>query len=161
MEPALYAVYPPDTAPPAIATMLNEVVPLFREGDLERGMNAFVKLLELRSETIQALSKLPFVGNSGKNIAAFANEQQVVVQWRPTDEELSTLHAPTLLLEGELTTRLLRDIVSLLHPKLPNATVRTLSGCDHMAPQIRPDVVVSAIRAFAKEHAPSSIESGS
>ena len=156
MEPALYAMYPPDATPPAIATMLNEIIPTCRGGDLERGMGQFVQLLGIGSDTIQELSQLPFFAQSGTNAAAFANDQQVVIHGRPTDTELSGLRVPTLLLEGDRTGRLLRDVVALLRPRIPNATVTTLKDCDHMAPQIRPGVVAEAVRAFMAKHEPAA-----
>jgi pimeloyl-ACP methyl ester carboxylesterase len=149
MEPALYAAYPVAAIPKAVIKMRDEVMPIFRAGEVERGLAEFVEVLESGNpETFAELADLGLDVRLSENAQSFAHDQPIVIEWCPSDRDLAAFEIPLLLIEGDQTTSLLRDIVALLRAKVPNATVATLKGCDHMAPQVRPGKVADAILDF-------------
>jgi pimeloyl-ACP methyl ester carboxylesterase len=152
MEPALYAAYPATAIPQAVTRMRDEVLPVFREGDIERGLAEFVEVLEAGNpDTFSALADLGLDTRLSENAQSFAHDQPIVIEWCPSDDELAAFEIPILLIEGDQTTRLLRDIVDLLRAKVPNATVATLKDCDHMAPQVQAGKVADAIADFTRQ----------
>ncbi len=153
MEPALYALYPADAKPWGVQHMLDVVLPLCRAGDVARGVAEFVRAIPMSAETGAEISALPFWHQIEANKAAFTHDHPVVIEWRPTDAELSRLPCPLLLLAGDRTNAILRDIVNLLWSKLPRGAVTTLAGCDHMAPQIRPRETARAVLDFVESNA--------
>jgi pimeloyl-ACP methyl ester carboxylesterase len=54
-----------------------------------------------------------------------------------------------LLIEGDLTGPLLRDIAAALVRRLPGAQLATLRNCAHLAPVLRPVAIADEIRNFA------------
>ena len=45
VEPALYAIYPPENKPAEIERMQNEAMPLFQQGRVEKGRDEFVEAI--------------------------------------------------------------------------------------------------------------------
>ena len=86
-----------------------------------------------------------------ENFRPFGFDQPAVLGWRPSDSELEGLEEPVLLVEGDQTPPLLRDICQLLLPHLRNGELRTLGGCDHFAPQLKPALVAEEIARFAED----------
>ena len=148
MEPALYAMYPEGSRPAAVGAMEQRVVPLCESGQLEDGLILFAELLEapLPEDRIAALRDQ----GVPENFRPFGFDQPAVLGWRPSDAKFRGLEQPVLLLEGDQTTSLLRDICRLLLPHLPNGELRTLEGCNHFAPQMNPALVAEEILGFAK-----------
>jgi pimeloyl-ACP methyl ester carboxylesterase len=149
MEPALYAMYPATSRPPAVAAMEQRVVPLCENGQLEDGLILFTELLgtPLSEEQVSALRDQ----GVPENFRPFLFDQPAVLGWRPSDLELERLAQPVLLVEGDQTTSLLRDICQLLLPHLRNGELRTLGGCDHLAPQLKPALVAGEIVKFVED----------
>jgi pimeloyl-ACP methyl ester carboxylesterase len=147
MEPALYAMYPATSLPPAVAAIEQRVVPLCENGQLEDGLILFSELLEapLSEEQVSVLRDQ----GVPENFRPFGFDQPAVLGWRPSDSELEGLEQPVLLVEGDQTPSLLRDICQLLLPHLRNGELRTLGGCDHFAPQLKPALVAEEIARFA------------
>lgn len=152
MEPALYALYPPETAPPAIDRMRKEIIPMFQRGDIGAGVRTFGQLLDVSAESIEELARLPRATNPLENWVPFGHDQPFVLDWYPSATELEHVAQPMLILEGDRTTPLLRDICRLLTDKLPNAILTTLGGCDHLAPSLRPALVAEKISEFIARH---------
>ncbi len=148
MEPALYALYPPDAFRPAINRMRNELIPMFQRGDIGDGINGFVELLELSRETLVELGRLPSTTHPAENWLPFAHDQPFVIDWCPSESDIQRLTHRILVLEGDRTTPLLRNICRLLNEKLPKAQLTTLVGCDHVAPLLRPRLVAEKISEF-------------
>jgi pimeloyl-ACP methyl ester carboxylesterase len=148
MEPALYALYPPDAFRPAIDRMRNELIPMFQRGDIGDGINGFVELLELSRETLVELGRLPSTTHPAENWLPFAHDQPFVIDWCPSVSDIQRLTHRILVLEGDRTTPLLRNICRLLTEKLPKAQLTTLVGCDHVAPLLRPRLVAEKISEF-------------
>jgi pimeloyl-ACP methyl ester carboxylesterase len=147
MEPALYALYPPEAAPPSIGRMKSEINPMFRRGDIGEGIESFFELLEL-AETLKELGWSPSSTDALENWLPFAHDQPFALEWCPSEFDVQRLTHPTLVLEGDRTTPLLRDICRLLTEKLPNSRLTTMTGCDHLAPVLRPMLVAEKISEF-------------
>lgn len=150
MEPALYGLYPQGAQPWGVRHMREVALPLFRAGDIERGFAEFGRVIELNPDSVNELLALPFGHQLEENKASFARDQAIVIEWCPGKDALAALRCPVLLLEADQTTRLLRDIVQLLQPLIPRATVTTLASCDHLAPQLRPKETARAVLDFVE-----------
>jgi pimeloyl-ACP methyl ester carboxylesterase len=150
MEPALYAMYPPNGRPPAVVTMKEEVVALCQQGDVEEGLALFRDLLYGPLQEGSGMTRLEEIREHGvhSNFLPFAFDQSAVIDWRPSDGELEQVDQPVLVLLGDQTTALLRDVCHLLVPLLPNGELTTLSGCNHLAPQLQPALVAKEVVRF-------------
>lgn len=150
MEPALYGIYPADQKPPAVTGIEQEVVPLFQKGQLVEG---FTRLQELLGVSISE-KQISVLQDQGmlENFRPFGFDQPVVLNWRPSNEALDGIGQPVLILEGDQTTSLLRDICQLLLPHLPKGELRTLKGCDHFAPVTNPVAVAEEVVRFTENH---------
>ena len=148
MEPALYALYPLDASPPALERMKRDIVPMFQRGEIGEGIKGFVELLEISQETLVELRRLPSATDPVTNWLPFGHDQPFVLDWCPSESDVRRLTHPTLVLEGDRTTALLRNICGLLAERLPNAQVTTMAGCDHLAPRLRPELVAEKISEF-------------
>lgn len=149
MEPALYAIYPSDDLPIAVVRYHDEVLTAARRGDLETAFGIFLEILEFDDpEMMAGLENLGLLARSAENLEHFGKELDAVLSWCPSVEALRRIDCPTLLIEGDQTTPVLRDIVAMLARHLPAATVSTVTGGNHMAPQLRPEVVASFVRNF-------------
>jgi len=147
MEPALYALYPSEAAPPSIGRMKSEINPMFRRGNIAEGIESFFELLEL-AETIKELGWSPSSTDALESWLPFAHDQPFALEWCPSESDVRRLTHPTLVLEGDRTTPLLRDICRLVTEKLPNSRLTTMTGCDHLAPVLRPMLVAEKISEF-------------
>jgi pimeloyl-ACP methyl ester carboxylesterase len=153
MEPALYALYPSDASPPGIERMKRDVIPMFKKGDIGEGIQSFMKLFEVSQDTLVELGSLPSTAGPVENWLPFGHDQPFVVDWRPSEAEIQNLtQHPTLVIVGDRTAPLLRDISRLLTEKLPTARLATLVGCDHLAPLLRPRLVAEKISNFVAGH---------
>ena len=135
MEPAFYALHPSDVSSPVIERMKSEVIPAFYEsGDVADGIRRFFGALCNPSghSRLPELARLPSSTDPEENWRPFGHNQPFVVDWRPsaTDIEHLTRH-PTLVLEGDRSDQLLRDICRFVIKELPTARLVTLAGCDH------------------------------
>jgi hypothetical protein len=97
--------------------MKNEIFPMFRRGDIGDGIKRFLELLEL-AETLKELGWSPTATDPVENWLPFAHDQPFVLEWCPSESDVQRLTHPTLLLEGDQTTPLIRDICRLLTEKL-------------------------------------------
>jgi pimeloyl-ACP methyl ester carboxylesterase len=152
MEPALYALYPSEASPPPIDRMKREIIPMFQRGDIGEGIKSFVELLEISPETLVELGRLPSATDPVENWLPFAHDQPFVMDWCPSESDVQHLTHPMLVLEGDRTTPLLRNICRLLTEKLPRAHLATLADCDHLAPLLRPALVAEKMSEFIGRH---------
>jgi lipase len=152
MEPALWALYPPHACPPAADCIRGEIIPMFQRGDIGEGIKNFIELLEVAPETLAELGRLPSTTDPMENWLPFAHDMPFVMDWCPSDSDLQHLTHPTLVLEGDRTTPLVRNICRLLTEKLPRAHLTTLADCDHLAPALRPKAVAQKIAEFIEGH---------
>ena len=148
MEPALYGIYPAEQKPPEVDRIDSVVVPLFQQGQIEKGRAEFF-----------ALFGWPATGPVSDNWRFFGYDQPVVKSWRPSDEALHLMTLPVLLMDGGRSPALLRNICDLLAAHLGNSTSVTLENQDHLAPWAAPQVVAAEIMAFIAE-CESSIRRG-
>ena len=148
MEPALYALYAPDASPPSLERMRRDIVPMFQRGEISEGIKSFVELLEIPQESLVELRRLRSTTDPLKNWLPFGHDQPFVLDWCPSESDVQRLTHPILVLEGDRTTPLLRNICRLLAEKLPNVNVTTMAGCDHLAPMLRSTLVAEKISEF-------------
>jgi len=149
MEPAFYALYPSDVPSPVIERMKSEVIPAFKSGDVADGIRRFFGLFAIPQDTLAELARLPSSTDAEENWRPFGHDQPFVVDWRPSVTDIEQLmRHPTLVLEGDRSDQLLRDICRLVIKELPTARLVTLAGCDHVAPLIRPKLVAEQISQF-------------
>ena len=111
------------------------------------GIKSFLALLEIELPP-ETLKELPSATIPVENWLPFHHDQPFVLEWCPSESDVQRLTHPTLVLEGDRTTPLLRDICRLLTEKLPNSRLTTMTGCDHLAPVLRPMLVAEKITEF-------------
>jgi len=143
------------TPPPSIGRMKSEINPMFRRGNIAEGIESFFELIEL-AETIKELGWSPSSTDALESWLPFAHDQPFALEWCPSESDVRRLTHPTLVLEGDRTTPLLRDICRLVTEKLPNSRLTTMTGCDHLAPVLRPMLVAEKISEFIARATPSN-----
>ena len=146
VEPALYALFPSGTRS-EVTQMTVNALPLIHEGRLSDGFDVFVEALfgPQDAEWHKSADELEI-------IRAFGFDQPVVIDWCPLESELRHVTQPVLILEGTESPAILREICPLLDDQLPNSTVVTLAGQDHMMPSGASKLVAGSIRDFIARH---------
>ena len=144
VEPALYAIYPPDGRPTEIDRMEAAVL-LIQQGEVERGWDEFFEAIFKQRRSAHAP---PRTHEALANIRCFGFDQPVVISWCPSEDELREVKQPVLVIEGDRSPPVLRDITHLLHRRLSASTLVTLEGQDHGMPIDAPEVVAEQIEAF-------------
>ena len=145
VEPALYAIYPPEQTPSAVERMQNVAMHLFQQGQVEQGWQAFI------AAVFPSLSWPPLSEEDLDMVRSFGYDQPVVITWCPSPAELQQLTLPVLILEGDQSPFLLRDICQRLQRQLHNAQLVTLAGQDHGLPFAAPKLVAEQLVAFMSE----------
>ena len=149
IEPALYAIYAPDEKPSEIDRMA-EAVDLIHHGEIEQGWDGFIEVIFGYRRNPK--EEPPRTDEELDQMRSFGYDQPVVISWCPSVEELRGLTTPVLVIEGDQSPALLRDISHRLHARLPNSTVVTLEGENHMMPIRSPSVVAEQISAFVCQY---------
>jgi len=148
MEPALYSLYPPHQQPPEIERMEKDIVPLFQQGQIEQGLEEFMALIGISQ---QSVDQLPPTRNAFDNFRSFGYDQPVVISWCPSEAELHQVTQPVLIMEGDQSSSLLRNICHLLGRQLSNSKLITLKDQGHLAPQLAPKLVAEELTAFISQ----------
>jgi pimeloyl-ACP methyl ester carboxylesterase len=151
VEPALYAIYPPEQTPPAVERMQNVAMPLFQQGQLEQGWQAF------GAAVFPSWSWPPLSEEGLDMVRSFGYDQPVVITWCPSPAELQRLTLPVLILGGDQSPSLLRDICQRLQRQLNNVRLVTLPGQDHGMPFAAPKLVAEQSVAFISEGEGNSV----
>jgi pimeloyl-ACP methyl ester carboxylesterase len=147
VEPALYAIYPPDKLPPEVERLHSVVMPLFQQGQVEQGWHAFI------ATVFPGLTWSPLSADVLDDIRSFSYDLQKAITWFPSLAELRRLTRPALLLEGDRSPPLLRDICQRLNRHLSHSRLVTLAGQDHGMPFAAPIVVAEQMMEFMSEWA--------
>ena len=139
MEPALYGLYPLEQRPPEIDRLEQDILPMFKNGQIEQGLSGFFALI---------FGWHSFEGPISENWRFFAYDQPVVISWRPTEQELQKIIQPVLILEGDNSPPLLVNMCRLLDRKLPNSMLIILEDQDHLAPWTTPQLIAAELTTF-------------
>jgi pimeloyl-ACP methyl ester carboxylesterase len=146
MEPALYAIYPPEDTPPEVERMQNEAMPLFQQGQVEKGWDEFIEAIFGPRPT--SSPRPPRTEADLDHFRSFGYDQPVVITWCPSEAELHQVTLPVLIISGDQSPAVLRNTSHLLHSQLGNSQLTTLKGLDHGAPSTAPDVLARATIDF-------------
>jgi pimeloyl-ACP methyl ester carboxylesterase len=149
VEPALYAIYPPEQKPPEVERMQNVAMPLFQHGQAEKGWYEFIDAIF--GPQHWASDRPPLTEKQLAQVRSFGYDQPVVISWCPSATELHQLTQPVLILEGDQSPLVLRNICHLLGNQLMNATVVTLEGQEHDMPYAVPKLVAEQVTTFISE----------
>jgi pimeloyl-ACP methyl ester carboxylesterase len=144
MEPALYAIYPPEQKPPEVERMQNVAMPLFQQGQVEKGWDEFI-------EAIFGPRQQPPPSRTEADLdryRSFGYDQPVVITWCPSEAQLLQMTQPVLIIEGDKSPAVLRNICHLLDGQLGNSRLITLKGLDHGALWSAPDVLAQTTTEF-------------
>ena len=79
---------------------------------------------------------------------SFGYDQPVVITWYPSEAELHKLTQPVLIIEGDQSPAILRNICRLLDSQLVNSKLVTLEGQGHGMPNAAPKLVAEKLAAF-------------
>ena len=79
---------------------------------------------------------------------SFGYDQAVVITWCPSEAELHQMTQPVLIIEGDQSPAVLRNICHLLHDQLGNSELITIKCLDHGAHSRAPDVLAKTIIDF-------------
>ena len=145
VEPALYAIYPPEQTPLAVERMQTVAMPIFQQGQVEQGWQEFI------AAVFQDWSVPPLSEEELDMVRSFGYDEPVVITWYPSPAELQQFALPVLILEGDQSPILLRDISQRLQRQLNNSHLVTLAGQDHGMPDAAPKLVAEQIVAFISE----------
>jgi pimeloyl-ACP methyl ester carboxylesterase len=90
MEPALYAIYPPEEMPPEVERMKHVAMPLFKQGEVENGWDEFGEaIFGPRSNST------PRPTRTATDLDAFRSfgfDQPMVITWCPSEVELRRMN---------------------------------------------------------------------
>jgi pimeloyl-ACP methyl ester carboxylesterase len=150
VEPALYAIYPPDKMPPEVERLHKVVVPLFHQGLVEEGWHAFIGTI-FPNRTMR-----PVPEEDLDTVRASSYDLQSALIWCPSSEELRRFTQPVLILHGDQSPLFLRNISHRLHSQLIGSKLVTLLGQGHGMTNAAPKLVAEQIRAFAADYEPQA-----
>ena len=147
VEPALYAIYPPEMKPPEVERMA-ESIPLVKQGQLEEGWDGFIEaIFNFRRKP----SAPPRTEEDLEKMRSFGYDQPVVITWFPSEAELKQVTQPVLIIEGDRSPSVLRNISDLLDGKLSSSKLITLKGQNHGMCRAAPKLVAEKLTAFISE----------
>lgn len=149
VEPALYAIYPPEKKPPEVERMQNEAMPLFQQGLVEKGWDEFIEVIFGTRQ--KSSDRPPRTEEDLEIMRSFGYDQPVVITWCPSEAELHQVTQPVLIIEGDQSPSILRNICHLLGSQLINSKLVTLEGQDHGVPNAAPKLVAEELTAFMSE----------
>ena len=128
---------------------MEEAVLRIQQGEIERGWDKFFEAIFKQRRSADAP---PRTDEALDSIRCFGFDQPVVISWCPSEDELREVKQPVLLIEGDRSPPVLRNITHLLHRRLSNSTLVTAVGLDHGAPIDAPAVVAEQIEAFVTRY---------
>ena len=147
VEPALYAIYP--RKPQEVARM-QEAMPLFKQGQIEEGWNVFQDAIFGRGPGTR-WPPLPRTEADLEMMRSFGYDQPVVITWCPSEAELNQVTQPVLIIKGDRTPSVPRNISDLLDGQLSNSKLIILEGQDHGMPFAAPKLVAEELTTFISE----------
>lgn len=114
-------------------------------GDAEAGVSHFIEAWnETRWDTLPEAARRDLVAQA-QNLV---RETAAVSHHRLERSRLAASTTPTLLLRGACAPRLIAYTNGVAAGVMPRARQRTLPGCGHMGPLLKPADVAGAIEAF-------------
>jgi len=128
--------------------MQNVAMPLFQQGEVEKGWGEFCEAI---FGTLQQSSDPPRTEEDLEIMRCFGYDQPVVITWCPSEVELHQVTQPVLIIEGNQSPSVLRNICPLLGSRLINSKLVTLEGQDHGVPNAAPKLVAEKLTAFMSE----------
>jgi pimeloyl-ACP methyl ester carboxylesterase len=147
VEPALYGIYPQEMKPPEVERMA-ESIPLFEQGQLEKGWDGFIEaIFGVRRKP----SAPPRTEEDLEAMRSFGYDQPVAMTWFPSEAELNQVTQPVLIIEGDRSPSVLRNISDLLDGQLSNSKLVTLEGQNHGMYRAAPKLVAEKLTAFISE----------
>jgi pimeloyl-ACP methyl ester carboxylesterase len=147
VEPALYGIYPPEMKPPEVERMA-ESIPLFEQGQPEKGWDGFLEaIFGIRRKP----SAPPRTEEDLDMMRSLGYELPVAMTWCPSEAEFNQLTQPVLILEGDRTPSVLRNICHLLDGQLSNSKLILLEGQNHMMCRAAPKLVAKELTTFISE----------
>jgi pimeloyl-ACP methyl ester carboxylesterase len=149
VEPALYAIYPPEKKPPEVERMQNEAMPLFQQGQVKKGWDEFIEAIFGARQ--KPSDHPPLTEEDLEIMRSFGYDQPVVITWCPSEAELHQVTQRVLIIEGDKSPSILRNICHLLGSQLINSKLVTLEGQDHNMPNAAPKLVAEKLTAFISE----------
>ena len=157
MEPALYGVFSEESRPPGVIAMIETVVPLLGAGNIDEGIEHFFRTIQPQysDEVLAEALANALSSERRKYCEALAKDQPLAVSWSPTVSEWAKLSQPTLVIEGDRTEGVLREVAAKVTNLLPNGEKATLRGLDHLAPIKAPDILARTIVEFTNHVASS------
>jgi len=147
VEPPLYAIYPPEMKPPEVERMA-ESIRLFEPGQPEKVWDGF---LEAIFGTRRKQSAPPRTEEDLDKMRSFGYHAPVAMTWCPTEAELKQVTQPVLILEGDRSPSVLRNICHLLDGQLSNSKLILLEGQNHGMCRAAPKLVAEKLTAFISE----------
>jgi pimeloyl-ACP methyl ester carboxylesterase len=153
VEPALYAIYPPERKPPEVERMQNEIISLFQQGQVEKGWDRFLEaIFGVPRNSSARFPPLPRTEANLEMMRSFGYDQPVVITWCPSEVELNQVTQPVLIIEGGRSPSVHRNICHLLNGQLSNSKLITLEGQNHGMPFAAPKLVAEKLTAFISEY---------
>lgn len=129
--------------PPALAAA--------RDSDVPRAFDIFLRGVggeHYRSTLLQRLGPEGVATAEHESAYFFADELPAVGSWQFGPEDAARVTAPTLLAGGTTSRPWFAENQTLLAKWLPDATMVTLKGCDHLAPLTHPADLAAVIADF-------------
>jgi pimeloyl-ACP methyl ester carboxylesterase len=150
VEPALYAIYPKK---PQEVERMAEAMTLFKQGRVEEGWDiGFLEaIFGLPRNSSERWPPLPRTEEDLSMMRSFGYDQPVVITWFPSEAELKQVTQPVLILKGDQSPSVLRNISDLLDDKLGNSELVTLEGQDHVMCSAAPKLVAEELTTFISE----------
>ncbi|MGE3148767.1 MAG: alpha/beta fold hydrolase [Pseudorhodoplanes sp.] len=141
-EPPLGAIAPENTTADAIDACVQR-------GDLAGGLTAFLSgILGLSDEQIAAARALPNWPRRLDVVPTIAREIRVVQGFQFSPAELRNIHRRSLLLVGSDSLLAFKSAIAMLGEVMPEASIATLSGQQHQAIDLAPDLLLDAVQPF-------------
>ncbi len=151
VEPALYGIYPPEMKPPEVERM-EDSISLFEQGQLEKGWDRFIEaIFGIPRNSSARWPPLPRTEANLEMMRSFGYDQPVAITWCPSEVELNQLTQPVLIIRGDRSPSVLRNISDLLDGQLSNSKLITLEGQSHVMPFAAPKLVAEKLTAFISE----------
>jgi pimeloyl-ACP methyl ester carboxylesterase len=128
---------------------VNPAIRALKEGDSKRAAKLFVDGIQTRGG---AFEKFPveFQNMVADNARTIYDFEILGIVFKKS--EIAQIRAPTLIIKGETSTRILRDIADSLHKIIPNSEEVAVDGSGHFPQFERPEALNEKIGEFLIKH---------
>ena len=127
---------------------MEESIPLLKQGQLEEGWDGFLEAIwGIRRKP----SAPPRTEADLEMMRSFGYDLPVVITWCPSEAELNQVTQPVLIIEGDRSVSVHRNICHLLDGQLSNSKLITLEGQSHVMPRAAPKLIAEKLTAFISE----------